>query len=90
MLPAIALCDPELTCGLPRDLTAATVSEAISDCAEPFIAPAFNPPAEAIALDGLVQGMRALKRTKTAFAVTSTGERRPFANIIPEKGARRT
>ncbi|MDB6454083.1 iron-containing alcohol dehydrogenase [Falsirhodobacter sp. 20TX0035] len=60
MLPTIALCDPELTYGLPRGLTAATGMDAISHCLETFMAPAFNPPAEAIALHGLDCGLRAL------------------------------
>ena len=49
MLPSIALCDPELTYGLPPGLTAATGMDAISHCLETFMAPAFNPPADAIA-----------------------------------------
>ena len=61
MLPSIALCDPELTYGLPRGLTAATGMDAISHCLETYMAPAFNPPAEAIALDGLARGLRALQ-----------------------------
>ncbi|WP_128255790.1 iron-containing alcohol dehydrogenase [Falsirhodobacter deserti] len=61
MLPTIALCDPELTYGLPRGLTAATGMDAISHCLETYMAPAFNPPAEAIALHGLDCGMRSLE-----------------------------
>ena len=62
MLPSIAVCDPELTYGLPPFLTAATGMDAISHCLETFMAPAFNPPAEAIALNGLAAGMRAIER----------------------------
>jgi alcohol dehydrogenase class IV len=57
MLPTMALCDPELTYGLPSRLTAATGMDAISHCLETFMAPAFNPPAEAIALHGLDCGL---------------------------------
>ncbi len=60
MLPSIALCDPELTYGLPPGLTAATGMDAISHCLETFMAPAFNPPADAIAMDGLTRGWRSL------------------------------
>lgn len=60
MLPSIALCDPELTYGLPSGLTAATGMDAISHCLETYMASAFNPPADAIALDGLVRGWRSL------------------------------
>jgi 4-hydroxybutyrate dehydrogenase len=61
MLPSLAICDPELTYGLPPMLTAATGMDAISHCLETFMAPAFNPPAEAIALDGLARGLRAIE-----------------------------
>ncbi|NDW05975.1 iron-containing alcohol dehydrogenase [Jiella pacifica] len=61
-LPTIALCDPELTYGLPAKLTAATGMDAISHCLETYMAPAFNPPAEAIALHGLDCGLRAIER----------------------------
>lgn len=61
MLPTIALCDPELTYGLPSRLTAATGMDAISHCLETFMAPAFNPPAEAIALHGLDCGLSSIE-----------------------------
>ena len=52
LIPRLALCDPELTLGLPAGLTAATGMDALAHCIETFLAPANNPPAEAIALDG--------------------------------------
>lgn len=61
MLPTIALCDPELTYGLPARLTAATGMDGISHCLETFMAPAFNPPAEAIALHGLDCGLSCIE-----------------------------
>ncbi|WP_294644078.1 iron-containing alcohol dehydrogenase [uncultured Aureimonas sp.] len=60
MLPSVALCDPELTYGLPPFLTAATGMDAISHCLETYMAPSVNPPADAIALDGLKRGMGAI------------------------------
>jgi 4-hydroxybutyrate dehydrogenase len=51
LVPRVALCDPELTLGLPPMLTAATGMDAIAHCMETFMAPAFNPPADGIALD---------------------------------------
>ena len=53
MIPKVAICDPELTFGLPPVLTAATGMDAIAHCIETFLSAAFNPPAEGIALDGL-------------------------------------
>jgi alcohol dehydrogenase class IV len=53
LVPKTAICDPELTLGLPPFLTAATGMDAIAHCIETFMAPAVNPPADGIALDGL-------------------------------------
>ncbi len=52
LIPKRAICDPELTLGLPRMLTAATGIDALTHCFETFLSPLVNPPAEAIALDG--------------------------------------
>ncbi|MEJ0013651.1 MAG: iron-containing alcohol dehydrogenase [Bauldia sp.] len=52
LIPKRAICDPELTLGLPPSLTAATGLDALSHCIETFLSPRVNPPAEAIALDG--------------------------------------
>lgn len=60
MIPDIAVCDPELTLGLPPQLTAATGMDAISHCVETFCSPKFNPVADAIALDGLARATRNL------------------------------
>jgi 4-hydroxybutyrate dehydrogenase len=56
LVPRTALLDPELTLGLPPMLTAATGMDAIAHCMETFMAPAFNPPADGIGLDGLRRG----------------------------------
>ncbi|MBM3596777.1 MAG: iron-containing alcohol dehydrogenase [Alphaproteobacteria bacterium] len=53
MMPKRAICDPELTLGLPPGLTAATGMDALAHCVETYISPRVNPPAEAIALDGV-------------------------------------
>jgi 4-hydroxybutyrate dehydrogenase len=53
IVPKAAICDPELTLGLPPLLTAATGMDAVAHCMETFMAPAFNPPADGIGLDGL-------------------------------------
>jgi 4-hydroxybutyrate dehydrogenase len=56
LMPKAAICDPELTLGLPPLLTAATGMDAIAHCMETFMAPPYNPPADGIALDGLGRG----------------------------------
>ncbi|PYE24287.1 4-hydroxybutyrate dehydrogenase [Paraburkholderia silvatlantica] len=62
VVPRVAICDPELTLGLPPVLTAATGMDAIAHCIETFLAPAFNPPADGIALDGLWRAWRHIER----------------------------
>ncbi len=62
LMPRAAICDPELTLGLPPKLTAATGMDAIAHCMETFMAPAFNPPADGIALDGLERGWAHIER----------------------------
>lgn len=62
LIPRLALCDPELTLGLPAHLTAGTGMDALAHCMETYMAPAINPPAEAIALDGLDKAWRFIER----------------------------
>ncbi|MDX3877581.1 MAG: iron-containing alcohol dehydrogenase [Achromobacter sp.] len=62
VIPKVAICDPALTLGLPAGLTAATGMDAIAHCIETFLAPAFNPPADGIALDGLWRAWRHIER----------------------------
>jgi 4-hydroxybutyrate dehydrogenase len=61
-IPGIAICDPDLTLGLPPMLTAATGMDAITHCIEAFLVPSVNPPADGVGLDGLWRGWQALPR----------------------------
>ena len=65
LMPKAAILDPELTLGLPAWLTAATGMDAIAHCLETFMAPAVNPPADGIALDGLARGWAHIERATT-------------------------
>jgi alcohol dehydrogenase class IV len=51
-VPKAAICDPELTLGLPPLLTAATGMDAMTHCIEAVLSVVVHPPAEAIGLDG--------------------------------------
>lgn len=62
LVPKTAICDPELTLGLPPKLTAATGMDAIAHCMETYMSTAFNPPADGIALDGLERGWNWIER----------------------------
>lgn len=63
LIPKVAICDPELTFGLPPAVTAGTGMDAIAHCIETYLAPATNPPADAIAIDGLKRGIANIERT---------------------------
>jgi 4-hydroxybutyrate dehydrogenase len=64
LIPVVALCDPDLTLGLPAHLTAATGMDALTHCIEAVLTPSINPPAEGIGYDGAYRafGMGMLKR----------------------------
>ncbi|RFA29145.1 4-hydroxybutyrate dehydrogenase [Alkalilimnicola ehrlichii] len=62
LVPKVALCDPELTLGLPAHLTAATGMDAIAHCIEAVLSPVVNPPAEGVGLDGLWRAWRNIQR----------------------------
>jgi alcohol dehydrogenase class IV len=65
IVPRAAICDPELTLGLPPMLTAATGMDAVAHCMETFMAAPFNPPADGIALDGLQRAWTHIERATT-------------------------
>lgn len=58
LVPITAICDPSLTLGLPPILTAATGMDAMTHCIEALLSPEVNPPAEAVACDGIERGIR--------------------------------
>ena len=62
LIPRLAVCDPDLTLGMPPWLTAATGMDAVTHCIETYLSPRENPPAEAIALDGLVRAVSHIER----------------------------
>ncbi len=60
MLPAVALVDPGLTLSLPRDLTASTGLDALTQLLEPFVSNRANPLTDALCREGIPLAARAL------------------------------
>jgi len=58
LIPAVAICDPDLTLGLPAHLTAATGMDAVTHCIEAVLTPAINPPAEGVGYEGASRALR--------------------------------
>jgi alcohol dehydrogenase class IV len=65
IVPLVAICDPDLTVSLPAHLTAGTGMDALSHCVEGFLTTADNPPAKALALDGMRHVAGFLERAVT-------------------------
>lgn len=53
MLPAVVICDPELTVGLPPHVTAGTGLDAFAHCLEAYCSPHYHPMSQGIALEGM-------------------------------------
>ena len=58
LIPVVAICDPDLTLGLPAHLTAATGMDAVTHCIEAVLSPALNPPAEGVGYEGASRALR--------------------------------
>lgn len=62
LIPKVAICDPTLTLDLPPELTAGTGMDAVAHCIETYLATAYNPPADGIALEGLKRAVQNIER----------------------------
>ena len=52
-LPTVVICDPELTIGMPKFITAGTGLDAFAHCVEAFSSPHYHPMSQGIALEGM-------------------------------------
>jgi alcohol dehydrogenase class IV len=52
-LPAVTVCDPELTVGMPKVITAGTGMDAFAHCLEAYSSPFYHPMSAGIALEGM-------------------------------------
>ena len=53
MLPSVVICDPELTVGMPKFITAGTGLDAFAHCVEAYSSPHYHPMSQGIALEGM-------------------------------------
>lgn len=52
-LPTVVICDPELTVGMPKAITAGTGLDAFAHCVEAYCSPHYHPMSQGIALEGM-------------------------------------
>ena len=62
VFPSMSICDPELTVGLPKSLTAGTGMDALTHCVEEYLSPQFNPIVEGLALEGVRRATTSILR----------------------------
>ena len=53
LMPAVTICDPELTVGMPAFITAGTGMDALAHCLEAFCSPFYHPMSQGVALEGM-------------------------------------
>ena len=53
ILPAVVICDPQLTVGMPQIITAGTGMDAFAHCLEAYSSPHYHPMSQGIALEGM-------------------------------------
>lgn len=53
VLPSVVICDPELTVGMPKFITAGTGLDAFAHCVEAYSSPFYHPMSQGIALEGM-------------------------------------
>ena len=53
LMPSEVICDPELTVGMPKDITVGTGMDAFAHCLEAFSSPLYHPMCQGIALEGM-------------------------------------
>lgn len=53
LMPAVTVCDPELTVGMPKFITAGTGMDALAHSLEAYCSPFYHPMSQGIALEGM-------------------------------------
>jgi alcohol dehydrogenase class IV len=61
MLPSVAIVDPELTLGVPPNITAGSGMDALTQLIEPYVCSRSNPMTDALCEEGLRRAVRSLR-----------------------------
>ncbi len=77
MLPVVVICDPELTVGMPKFITAGTGLDAFAHCVEAYSSPHYHPMSQGIALEGMK-----LVKDNLPVAYTDSGNLVARANMM--------
>jgi len=82
MLPSLAIVDPLLTHDLPRELTASTGMDALTQLIEPYVSLKANPIADAFCLEGIRRSVRSLRRACADGGDASAREDLALASLL--------
>lgn len=84
LMPAITICDPELTVGMPSFITAGTGMDALAHSLEAYCSPFYHPMSQGIALEGM---RLVFENLPTAFATPTNIEARAHMMSAAAMGA---
>ncbi|MBI4807290.1 MAG: iron-containing alcohol dehydrogenase [Desulfovibrio sp.] len=82
MLPSVALVDPELSASMPRELTAATGLDAVTQLLEAFVSGKANPMTNALCREGLGLAARSLRQAYDNGSNASAREDMALASLL--------
>jgi len=73
-LPRIIICDPSVSRGATGEEAIGAAMDAFSRCLEAYLSDAYNPPADGIAVDGLLRALTRIKEPEAAISKTARRE----------------
>lgn len=82
MLPSLAIVDPELTYGLPPEITASSGLDALTQLIEPFVSVKANPMTDAICREGIRHAAKSLRTVYHNGADASAREGMSLASLF--------
>jgi alcohol dehydrogenase class IV len=82
MLPRVAIVDPDLLEGAPREVLAASGLDALSQNIEPFVSARANPMTDALAREGIRRSVRSLSRAVREAPDASAREDLALASLF--------